>query len=153
MQAGSPTSCTGSMCRCTTDRRPHVTRPQIDTQEAELRAEQRRIQIERANKILFDETDRVKSFHSKMLLSDVMKENEQLVEVRAPVHVRVQACKGHVCTCACVCVHTCVCMRVRARIRTWVCARMGVCMHVRRGTTNVERRGPACMQLGVNVML
>lgn len=56
---------------------------QIDRQEAELRAEQRRIQIERANKMLFDETDRVKGFHSKMLLSDVMKENEQL-QVRTP---------------------------------------------------------------------
>lgn len=62
-------------------------RVEIDTQEAELRAEQRRIQIERANKILFDETDRVKSFHSKMLLSDVMKENEQLVEVKRQIDV------------------------------------------------------------------
>ncbi len=69
--------------------------PQLDRQEAELRAEQRRIQIERANKILFDETDRVKAFHGKMLLSDVLAENTQL-QVRP--HGRAQ----HIEFCVCV---------------------------------------------------
>lgn len=64
---------------------------QLDRQEAELRAEQRRIQIERANKILFDETDRVKGFHSKMLLCDVMHENTQLQEVKRQIEVLKRA--------------------------------------------------------------
>lgn len=62
---------------------------QVDRDEAELRAEARRIQIERANKILFDETDRVKGFHSKLLLSDVMKENEgQVVQKKGMAVLR-----------------------------------------------------------------
>ncbi len=64
---------------------------QLDRQEAELRAEQRRIQIERANKILFDETDRVKGFHSKMLLCDVLHENTQLQEVKRQIEVLKRA--------------------------------------------------------------
>ncbi|MEW5315480.1 MAG: hypothetical protein WDW38_006905 [Sanguina aurantia] len=64
-------------------------RVEVDRDEAQLRAEARRIQIERANKILFDETDRVKGFHSKLLLSDVMKENEgQLVQKRGMAVLR-----------------------------------------------------------------
>lgn len=51
------------------------TRPvQIDEQDAEERAELRRKQIEAANKMLYDDTDRPKKLHSKMLLSDVMHE-------------------------------------------------------------------------------
>lgn len=62
---------------------------QVDRDEAELRAEARRIQIERANKILFDETDRVKGFHSKLILSDVMKENEgQVVQKKGMAVLR-----------------------------------------------------------------
>ena len=49
---------------------------QIDRQEALIKAENRRIQIERANKMLYDETDRVKSFHCKLLLSDVIQVQE-----------------------------------------------------------------------------
>lgn len=47
---------------------------QIDEQDAEERAELRRKQIEAANKMLYDDTDRPKKLHSKMLLSDVMQE-------------------------------------------------------------------------------
>ena len=36
--------------------------------------------IERANRKLYDETDRVKSFHSSLLLSDVLKEREAQIE-------------------------------------------------------------------------
>jgi hypothetical protein len=44
---------------------------QADRQEALVRAEQRRMAIERANKVLFDATDDVKALHSKLLLSEV----------------------------------------------------------------------------------
>lgn len=47
---------------------------QIDEQDAKERAELRRKQIEAANKMLYDDTDRPKKLHSKMLLSDVMQE-------------------------------------------------------------------------------
>ena len=47
---------------------------QIDEQDAVERAELRRKQIEAANKMLYDDTDRPKKLHSKMLLSDVMQE-------------------------------------------------------------------------------
>lgn len=39
-----------------------------------MRAEQRRLAIERANKVLFDATDDVKALHSKLLLSEVRKD-------------------------------------------------------------------------------
>jgi hypothetical protein len=52
---------------------------QVDRNEAEIRAENRRLQIERANKMLFDETDRVKGFHSTMIVADVIKVNEGLI--------------------------------------------------------------------------
>lgn len=58
---------------------------QADREEAQYRAEQRRIQIERANKILFDESDRVRNFHSTMLLSDVIKQNEALVAFKRQI--------------------------------------------------------------------
>lgn len=47
---------------------------QIDEQDAEERTELRRRQIEAANKMLYDDTDRPKKLHSKMLLSDVTQE-------------------------------------------------------------------------------
>lgn len=47
---------------------------QIDEQDAEERAELRRKQIDSANKMLYDDTDRPKALHSRMLLSNVMHE-------------------------------------------------------------------------------
>jgi hypothetical protein len=44
---------------------------QADRQEALVKAEQRRMAIERANKMLFDDTDDVKALHGKLLLSEV----------------------------------------------------------------------------------
>lgn len=44
---------------------------QADRQEALVKAEQRRMAIERANKMLFDDTDDVKALHSKLQLSEV----------------------------------------------------------------------------------
>jgi len=52
----------------------------VDAVEAELKAEQRQLQIERANKMLYDETDKVKAFHSSLLLSDVLAEREKQIE-------------------------------------------------------------------------
>lgn len=60
---------------------------QVDKQEAELRAEQRRLQIERANKILFDESDRVRSFHSQLQKADVIQENEALIDFKKQIGV------------------------------------------------------------------
>lgn len=44
---------------------------QADRREAAAKAEQRRLACERANKMLFDETDDVKALHSKLMLSEV----------------------------------------------------------------------------------
>lgn len=66
-------------------------RVEADRAEAEIRAEHRRIQIERANKILFDETDKVKALHGKMLQSDAIKENEALVEFKKQIEVLKKA--------------------------------------------------------------
>mmetsp|Transcript_34872 Transcript_34872/g.62719 ORF Transcript_34872/g.62719 Transcript_34872/m.62719 type:complete len:460 (-) Transcript_34872:166-1545(-) len=66
-------------------------RVEIDRQEAELRAEQRRIQIERANNVIFNETDKVKAFHSKMLLSDVLRENENQIALKKQVDILKRA--------------------------------------------------------------
>ena len=60
---------------------------QVDRQEAELNAEQRRLQIERANKILFDESDRVKNFHSTLMKADTMAENEVLMGYKKQIAV------------------------------------------------------------------
>ena len=52
----------------------------VDRAEASARAEARQRQIARANKMLYDETERVKSFHSSLLLSDVLSEREAQIE-------------------------------------------------------------------------
>uniref|UniRef100_A0A7S1FKE6 Trichohyalin-plectin-homology domain-containing protein n=1 Tax=Noctiluca scintillans TaxID=2966 RepID=A0A7S1FKE6_NOCSC len=54
-------------------------RQRIDEDEARIQLEQRRSTIDRAKKLLHDETDRMKSFHSKMMLCDVLKEREAQV--------------------------------------------------------------------------
>ena len=64
---------------------------QVDRQEAKHTAEQRRLQIERANKILFDESDRVKTFHSTLQKSDTIQENELLIGYKKQINVLKQA--------------------------------------------------------------
>ena len=54
----------------------------MDKQEAERRAELRRQHIARANKKLFDDTDRIKAFHSRLLLSEVLHEREAQIEYK-----------------------------------------------------------------------
>merc|ERR1719310_1702284 len=56
-------------------------RKKIDKEEAAIQGEKRRMAIERANKMLYDDNDRVKSFHSQLLLSDVLKEREAQIEI------------------------------------------------------------------------
>lgn len=58
---------------------------QIDNQESELKEKRRMEQIERANRMLFDGTDKAKAFHGKLLMSDVMKEREAQVEYKRHV--------------------------------------------------------------------
>ncbi|KAL1529271.1 hypothetical protein AB1Y20_000225 [Prymnesium parvum] len=57
-------------------------RQEIDKEEEALQAEKRRLAIERANKMLYDSTDRVKALHSKLMLSDVLHERERQLELK-----------------------------------------------------------------------
>lgn len=66
-------------------------RKDIDAEEAALRRAQRRDLIERANKRLYDETDRTKKFHSRLFLSDVLKEREAQIAYKREVARREQA--------------------------------------------------------------
>lgn len=54
-------------------------RQKIDMEEARYQLEERRKAIQRANKILKEQTDRIKSFHSAMMYSDVLAEREAQV--------------------------------------------------------------------------
>ena len=58
---------------------------QLDEIEAKERAERRRVQIERANKMLYDDSDKPKAFRGKLLLSDVMQEQAAQREYAAQV--------------------------------------------------------------------
>jgi len=57
-------------------------RQKIDAEEASIQLEQRKHTIDRANKLLYDESDRMKSFHSKMMLCDVLAEREAQVNLK-----------------------------------------------------------------------
>merc|ERR1719217_1400691 len=63
-------------------------RVEIDREEEALQAEKRRLAIERANKMLYDSTDRVKALHSKLMLADVMEERERQIEVKQRQRLR-----------------------------------------------------------------
>eukprot|EP00736_Rhodelphis_marinus_P011066 Rmarinus@m.15497 len=54
-------------------------RAEIDRKEAEYRAEQRRKAIERANKLLYEQSEQMKQFKSAMLHSNVLKERDMQV--------------------------------------------------------------------------
>lgn len=58
-------------------------RVEIDREEEALAAEKRRLAIEQANKMLYDNTDRVKALHSKMMLTDVLQEREQQLKMKS----------------------------------------------------------------------
>lgn len=55
----------------------------LDDQEAQYQEEQRRRAIDRANRLLYQETDRAKSLTSAVLLSTVMKEREAQLAITA----------------------------------------------------------------------
>jgi len=57
-------------------------RQRIDAEEAKIQLEQRKFTIDRANKLLYDESDRIKSFHSKMMLCDVLNEREAQMNLK-----------------------------------------------------------------------
>jgi len=67
-------------------------RQRVDAEEAKIQLDQRKATIDRANKLLYDESDRMKSFHSKMMLCDVLAEREAQVslkdELKKLEHVR-----------------------------------------------------------------
>merc|ERR1712060_664847 len=62
----------------------------IDREEEALQAEKRRLAIERANKMLYDSTDRVKALHSKLLLTDVLQERERQIELKSSITQRAR---------------------------------------------------------------
>merc|ERR1712217_679099 len=57
-------------------------RQKVDAEEAKIQLDQRKNTIDRANKLLHDESDRMKSFHSKMMLCDVLAEREAQVSLK-----------------------------------------------------------------------
>lgn len=63
-------------------------RQEIDKEEEALQAEKRRLAIERANQMLYDSTDRVKSLHSKLMLADVMHERERQLELKKTLEAK-----------------------------------------------------------------
>jgi len=69
-----------------------LSRQTIDAEEAKIQLDQRKHTIDRANKLLYDESDRMKSFHSKMMVCDVLAEREAQVslkdELKKLEHVR-----------------------------------------------------------------
>merc|ERR1719377_512849 len=57
-------------------------RQKVDAEEAKIQLDQRKATIDRANKLLYDESDRMKSFHSKMMVCDVLAEREAQVNLK-----------------------------------------------------------------------
>merc|ERR1719204_283274 len=57
-------------------------RQRVDAEEAKIQLDQRKATIDRANKLLYDESDRMKSFHSKMMMCDVLAEREAQVGLK-----------------------------------------------------------------------
>jgi len=57
----------------------------MDRVEAAERAAARRLALQRANKMLHDESDKVKTLHGRLLLSEVMSQNQALMEHKQSV--------------------------------------------------------------------
>ncbi|XP_060066979.1 cilia- and flagella- associated protein 210-like [Ylistrum balloti] len=57
-------------------------RQQIDLEEAKFQAQQRKEAIEKAKTQQYYQTDRVKSFHSALMLTEVLKEREAQIELK-----------------------------------------------------------------------
>ena len=54
---------------------------ELDRQEAEIQAQKRKDAIERAQRMLYEDSDKVKTFSSGMLLSDVLEERQAQIEL------------------------------------------------------------------------
>jgi len=59
-----------------------IEKRKIDEEERKYQEAQKKLVNERANKLLFDAQDQVKTFHSTLLLSDTMKEREFQQEIK-----------------------------------------------------------------------
>jgi|SaaInlStandDraft_5_1057022.scaffolds.fasta_scaffold33119_1 hypothetical protein len=57
-------------------------RVKLDEKEAQIAYAARKEQIVRANKLLYEQDDKVKALHGALLLSDVMKEREMQLEIK-----------------------------------------------------------------------
>jgi hypothetical protein len=58
-----------------------IEKRKIDDEEKRYQEMQKKLVIEKANKLMFDAQDPVKSFHSKLLMADVLKEREYQKEI------------------------------------------------------------------------
>merc|ERR1719161_2863792 len=67
-------------------------RQKVDAEEAKIQLDARKATIDRANKLLYDESDRMKSFHSRMMFCDVLAEREAQVSLKTELkkleHIR-----------------------------------------------------------------
>ena len=53
-----------------------------DKEEARIAEEKRRETLERAQRLMYQNSDRVKTFHSALMLSEVLKEREHQIEFK-----------------------------------------------------------------------
>jgi len=60
------------------EEREELERLKIDEEESRLQKEYRTKQIERANRLLYEQTDRMKTLRSKELLTDVLQVSDRL---------------------------------------------------------------------------
>jgi len=63
----------------------------MDREEASYQAAERKKCIQRANTLLYENTERVKAFGSKLYLSDVMREREMQVDIKNQIKGRKDA--------------------------------------------------------------
>uniref|UniRef100_A0A8D3AS13 Cilia and flagella associated protein 210 n=1 Tax=Scophthalmus maximus TaxID=52904 RepID=A0A8D3AS13_SCOMX len=61
-------------------------RKQIDVEEAQFKEQQRKEAIEKAKTQLYYQTDRVRGFHSALMLTEVLKEREAQIELKKRIN-------------------------------------------------------------------
>ncbi|CAF5140269.1 unnamed protein product, partial [Rotaria sp. Silwood1] len=69
----------------------------LDLEEEKLAAERRREQIEKAKQLQYYETDRVRTFHSALLLTEVLKERDLQIEMKKRIEQMRQADENEEC--------------------------------------------------------
>ena len=60
----------------------------MDREEAAFQAAERKKAIQRANTLLYENTERVKAFGSKLYISDVLKEREMQKQIQEEIQER-----------------------------------------------------------------